>query len=168
MSNTTATFSYNPIAHAATTAWGILTTREAIRWYRDTTRSFLTECFLCFCEGLIVLMAGTLRAGQILRELIHSAYQVILEINAPIPAPVLALPQGSVPIALLPATAMPHPDRTRIARQAIKEVARSLDNMGIWDRGDSVLIPPAAIVSATQDVQPKTRRRGGRKPKAVA
>jgi hypothetical protein len=165
--STTATFHYNPLAHAATTAWGILTTREAIRWYRDTTKSLLAECFLCFCEGLVVLMAGTLRAGQILRELIHSAYQVILEVNAPIPTPVLALPQGPAPIALLPAVAMPHPDRIRIARQAIKEVARSLDNMGIWDHGSSILIPPAVIPAAAQEAQPKPRRRG-RKPKAVA
>lgn len=151
----------NPLTHAATTAWGILTTREAIRWYKDTTKSFLAECFLCFCEGLLVLMAGTLRAGQILRELIHAGYQVILEMNAPVP--VLALPSGNAPLALLPAVAMPHPDRDRAFRRSIKAAWQQSAEWGHSLEGLSVLVTPAIVSAAPA---PK-RRKGGRKPKAA-
>jgi hypothetical protein len=67
-------------------------------------------------------------------------------------------------IALLPAAIAPHPDRTRIERQCLKEVAQSLANIGIWDRGEFPIIPPAVI--APESPTPK-RKRGGRR-KAVA
>jgi hypothetical protein len=150
MSNSTDT--YNPFKSAIAQ----LSTPEAIAWYKSTA----VEVFHCFCEGLLVLMAGTLRAGQILRELIHSAHQVILEINTPAPISVLALPGGVAPLAL-PAVALPHPDRSRAYRQWSKSVWQqyALSGHDVHGWCDRVLVTPAAPA-------PK-RRRGGRKPKAA-
>lgn len=44
-----------PIAFAA------LTSPNAIAWYRATA----VEVMLCFVEGLVILMAGTCRLGQL-------------------------------------------------------------------------------------------------------
>jgi hypothetical protein len=86
-----------------------LTSPEAVAFYKSTA----LEVFYCFVEGLTVLMAGTIRAGQVTRELIHSAHQVILEINRK-PQAVLVLPAFQ-PIALLPAVSgfAHHPDTVR-------------------------------------------------------
>jgi hypothetical protein len=142
-----------------------LTSPQAVAFYK----SLALECFYCFGTGLLVLMAGTVRAGQILRELIHAGYQTILEMNQSAPTPVLAL--AGVSQLALPATTLPHPDRlgaeNRQFRQAIKEVQQQCAEWGHAIEGVTMLIPPAVIPAAAQEVQPTPRRRG-RKPKAVA
>jgi hypothetical protein len=50
--------------------FAILTSPGAIAFYKTLPREFA----ICFGEGVILLMATTLRAGQITRELIHSAH----------------------------------------------------------------------------------------------
>jgi hypothetical protein len=65
--------------------FAILTSPGAIAFYKTLPREFA----ICFGEGVILLMATTLRAGQITRELIHSAHQVILHINQPQPIALL-------------------------------------------------------------------------------
>jgi hypothetical protein len=134
-----------------------LSSPEAVAFYK----SCALECLYCFGAGLLILIAGTIRTGQILRELIYAGCQVILEINAPVPAAVLALP-GAATLPALPAVALPHPDRDRAYRQWSKSVWQqyALSGHDVHDWCDRVLVTPAAPA-------PK-RRRGGRKPSASA
>jgi hypothetical protein len=128
-----------------------LSSPEAVAFYK----SVALECLYCFCEGLVILIAGTLRAGQITRELIHSAHQVILEMNCK-PQGIPALP-GFQPIALLPATsgAAQHPDSVR-AWNTVQKVSASL----AYDLGlDIPTHGPAIPMPGLAPVKPKRRGR---------
>jgi hypothetical protein len=190
MSNATA--NYNPFTTAATAAWAELTSDRAWSYYKLraqadsqtvldgavwTIARFALTCQWVYGLGVQArtwvdarntpteasVLAITPSPLPSLEDYWAMEFQVesqpeiidaeiVEEIYLPTPA-----------IASLPAAIASHPDRTRIERQAIKKVARSLTNMGIWDRGEFPLIPPVTIPA---EPAPK-RKRGGRR-KAVA
>jgi hypothetical protein len=57
-------FNYNPIAQAAESAWGILTTNEAKRWYKSTAKAAAIDVAECFALGFVTLCAAACYAGQ--------------------------------------------------------------------------------------------------------
>jgi hypothetical protein len=154
---------YNPFKSALHQ----LSTPEAIAWYKSTA----VEVFHCFCEGLLVLMAGTLYAGQLAREFCWVVYQTILEANR---KPQLQLCPTAAPIALLPAQVPQHPDWDRFIRRQVKTaMIDALDWAPV--EGDRVLVTaaPAAPtllqqLTAVRELATETKQpnRRGRKPKA--
>lgn len=100
-------------------ALAVLTSPNAIAWYKAVA----VEVMLYFCEGLVILMAATIRAGQVFRELIHSAYEIILEINCKRIHCVI----GIEPIGLIPSVVMAHPDRIAMSDRSLRRELKDLD-----------------------------------------
>jgi hypothetical protein len=146
MSNTAIATPINPFPAVAAQ----LSSPEAVAFYK----SVALECLYCFCEGLVILIAGTLRAGQITRELIHSAHQVILEMNRK-PQGIPALP-GFQPIALLPPVsgAAQHPDTVKDWSRVQKTSAQLAYHLGLELPVHGPAIPAIGLVPV------KAKRRG--------
>lgn len=160
-----------------------LSSPEAVAWYK----SVALECLYCFCEGLVILMAGTLRAGQITRTVLDAwidaqmgrgaatAPECVAIARATTASPVysdiidaeivedepMLLPYlaGYLP-AITPAGSQQRINTARSAlRRMQKTTAVSCYQLGVALHGSAVIIPLAPPA-------PK-RRRGGRKPKAA-
>jgi hypothetical protein len=137
---------YNPMQAAYYAAVAELTSEQAQQFYRNTALEFL----YCFGEGLLVLISGTVRLGQLTGDCVHNW------LNKQYSGKALAVTQrlltGVTPIALLPAQT-PKPNTSAVSTETT--LPRIERNTPLVDRMISVV-----DTSVIGKPKPKTARSG--------